>query len=147
MHKPLALAVCLATVGLALAQSNLSTGGPDAILGVWVTPNGEGYVEIRKSGDAYDGTIIGGADETPRLDEKNPDPALRDRALLGLTIMEGFVYDSDRRWNNGRIYDPNTGKTYKCKLELEDDGTLDVRGFVGIPLFGRTETFTRRNPQ
>jgi uncharacterized protein (DUF2147 family) len=147
MHKPLALAICLATVGLAFAQSNLPAGGPDAILGVWVTPNGEGYVEIRKSGDAYDGIIVGGADETPRLDEKNPDPALRDRPLLGLKIMNGFVYDADTRWNSGRIYDPNSGKTYKSKLELKDADTLDVRGFVGIPLFGRTETFTRRNPQ
>ena len=132
------LAACLATALVTVAHADDS----DAIVGLWVTADKDGYVEITRTGDVYDGTIVGGADETERFDERNPDPQMRDRPLLGLKIMQGFAYD-DHQWTGGRIYDPNNGKTYKCKLELKDDGTLRVRGYVGIPLFGWTEVWTR----
>ena len=117
----------------------------DDIVGVWVTADGEGFVEVRRYMDVYEGTIVGGTGETGRVDEKNQDPQLRDRPLLGLKIMDGLAYAGDGKWTDGRIYDPNSGKTYKCKLELGADDTLKVRGYVGMSWLGRTETWTRKS--
>jgi uncharacterized protein (DUF2147 family) len=79
----------------------------------------------------------------PRVDRKNPDQALRNRRLLGLQIMDGFVYDSESSWDKGRIYDPESGKTYQSKITLVSPHRLKIRGYVGIPLFGRTTTWNR----
>ena len=46
-------------------------------------------------------------------------------------------------WSGGRIYNPEDGKTYKCKLTLKDDNTLTVRGYVGLTIFGKTQYWTR----
>ncbi len=71
---------------------------------------------------------------------------MRDRLLVGLEIFNGFSYDGDGEWSGGSIYDPNSGKTYSCKLKLVDHDTLKVRGFIGISLIGRTETWKRKAP-
>ena len=55
--------------------------------------------------------------------------------------------DGDGKWSGGFIYDPNSGKTYRGKLRLVDTNTLEVRGFIGISLIGRTETWTRQLDQ
>ena len=137
------LAACLVTALLACALA-AEAAEPDAIVGVWVSEDGEGFIEIRRHADVCEGTIVGGTGETGRVDEKNPDPELRDRPLLGLKIMDGFTYAGQGKWTDGRIYDPNSGKTYKCKMELKADDTLKVRGYVGVSWFGRTETWTRK---
>jgi uncharacterized protein (DUF2147 family) len=67
---------------------------------------------------------------------------LRDRSILGLEILSGFGSSDGKTWTGGEIYDPDSGKTYHCKLTLSGE-VLEIRGFVGIPLFGRTERFTR----
>jgi uncharacterized protein (DUF2147 family) len=58
--------------------------------------------------------------------------------------MTNFVYDEDNVWNDGKIYDPKTGKTYSCKMTLSGNKkSLDVRGFIGFSLIGRTSVWTR----
>lgn len=82
--------------------------------------------------------------DKPKLDIHNPDEALRDRPIVGLRLLEGFHPEGPGRWSGGRIYDPNNGKSYRCKLELEDGGkTLKIRGYVLTPLFGRTTRWQR----
>ncbi|MGC4020942.1 MAG: DUF2147 domain-containing protein [Cyclobacteriaceae bacterium] len=77
-------------------------------------------------------------------DEKNPDPALRTREVIGLVILKDFEADKEGKvWENGTIYDPREGKTYSCKMTLKDANNLSIRGYVGVSLFGRTETYTR----
>jgi uncharacterized protein (DUF2147 family) len=118
-----------------------------AIEGRWLSGDGDGWIEITLVGDALIGRIAGSPNDrpgdAPRYDDLNPDPALRGRPLQGLTIMSGFRYDADGRWVDGRIYDPNSGKTYKGTIQQVDADTLKLRGYVGISLFGRTETWTR----
>jgi len=142
-----------------LAAAPLLATDADAILGVWATdPEGGGgpaHVEIYANGDQYDGKIIwleqplysdedkGETAGIPKEDHNNPDPALRSRPIIGLVMMEGFVFDGKDTWHKGTIYDPNNGKTYKCKIRLGDDGSLKVRGFIGFSLLGRTERWTR----
>lgn len=132
-----------------LPMSSLAEISADAVEGVWLSADGSGWIKIELGADGPVGSIAGSPDDsgerTPSdKDVLNPDPALRDRLLLGLTIMDGFADAGEGRWKNGRIYDPNSGKTYKCKLTLIDQNTLELRGYIGISFLGRTETWTRR---
>lgn len=124
----------------ALAQNK------DAIVGKWLNPSGEGQIEIYKKGDKYYGKLAWMKESSlngkPKLDSKNPDENLRKRALLNLEILKDFVYD-DGKWTDGTIYDPKSGKTYSCNLSLKSTDVLNVRGYVGISLLGRSETFRR----
>ena len=100
-------------------------------------------------GDGLEGRIAGAPPGRPserEFDDRNHDPSLRTRKLDGLTIMTGFEYDGSGRWTNGRIYDPNSGRTYRCTVKLLDPNTLEIRGYLGVSLFGRTETWTRDDP-
>ena len=116
----------------------------DAILGEWINSEQNARFEIYKKGDKYFGKILWGTGSDSK-DVENPDASLRSRELVGLTILHDFVYEGKEIWADGTIYDPKDGKTYSCKLTLTSADKLDVRGFVGFSLFGRTETWTRIN--
>ena len=79
----------------------------------------------------------------PYRDIENPDKSLRDRTLAGLPFLKGFEFDGDDKWEDGKIYDPENGKTYSCYMKLKDESTLEVRGFIGFSWIGRTEVWTR----
>ena len=72
----------------------------------------------------------------------NPDQLKRSDKILGKNILWGFSFDGDE-WNGGYIYDPDSGKTYKCKMWLEGTDRLNVKGYIGVSLLGRAETWTR----
>ena len=115
-------------------------------LGMWDA--GESHIEIYHCGELLCGRIAAldeplDAEGKPKTDTNNHDPALRSRPLLGMDLIAGFSRKSDRRWVDGTIYDPRDGKTYKCKMTLKKDGTLEVRGYVGLSLFGKTVVWTR----
>ena len=78
----------------------------------------------------------------PKVDSKNPDKNKQNQKIIGLVILQNFKFDDDE-WNDGKIYDPESGKTYSCNLSLNGNNTLKVRGYIGISLLGRTETWTR----
>ena len=124
-----------------------ATGWADRnnVEGRWLTQEKDGWIAIELVGDSLVGSIAGSpnGDEEREFDDRNPDPALRDRRLQGLAIMTGFEYDGDGRWSGGKVYDPNSGKTYKCTLTQVDANTLRIRGYIGVSLFGRSETWTR----
>ncbi len=150
--------VLLAVLAAALIATPVLAGdGGDAVVGLWKTPStekGSAIVKIVRDGNEYRGTIVWlekpvyGPDEErpgqPKVDLNNPDAKLRERPLLGLDLLKGFVWNAKKnRWEKGTIYDPNNGKTYKCKMELVDPDTLKVRGFIGFSLLGRTEVWHR----
>lgn len=118
------------------------------IVGHWLSENSDGVVQVRKENSDYKGYLvwslrIANGEKKIILDDKNPDKELRKRNLLGMRLFEGFKFD-DGEWTGGTIYDPKSGKTYKCKISLkEDKNTLNLRGYVGIPLFGRTSHWTK----
>ena len=118
----------------------------DTPIGLWET--GKSHIEIYNCGELLCGRIAAldeplDSDGNAKTDTNNPDPALRTRPIMGMDLIAGFSRKSDRRWVGGTIYDPRDGKTYKCKMTLEDDGTLKVRGYVGMALFGKTVVWTR----
>lgn len=127
---------------LASAKTN-----PDDILGVWLSSNGQAHLQIYKEGEKYFGKLVwlkepNNAKGTPKLDANNPDETLRTKTLLGLVILRNFKYD-DGEWSGGRIYDPQNGKEYKSYMKLKDSKTLNLRGYIGFSLLGRTEVWTR----
>ncbi|HEY8608739.1 MAG TPA: DUF2147 domain-containing protein [Noviherbaspirillum sp.] len=81
-------------------------------------------------------------------EEQNPkctscEGALKDQPILGMTIITGMRKEGDG-YAGGQILDPASGKVYKSKMSLADGGRkLDVRGYVGVPMFGRTQTWVR----
>ena len=114
----------------------------DAILGEWLTQSKDGKILIYKQGTKYFGKIIGGNSEG-RKDTNNPDEKLRNQPLIGKVILNNFVFDGKSKWEDGTIYDPNNGKTYSCVIKLKNNNEMEVRGYVGISLFGRTDMWTR----
>lgn len=72
---------------------------------------------------------------------ENEDSNLRKRPIVGLILFKDFVYE-DEKWVDGRIYDPNNGKTYQCKISFEEE-KLQIRGYIGISMFGRTKVWER----
>jgi uncharacterized protein (DUF2147 family) len=114
----------------------------DAIVGEWLTQSKDGKILIYKQGTQYFGKIIGGNSEG-RKDTNNPDETLRNQPLIGKVILNNFVFDGKSKWEDGTIYDPNNGKTYSCVIKLKSNNQLEVRGYVGISLFGRTDVWTR----
>jgi uncharacterized protein (DUF2147 family) len=115
-------------------------------IGMWET--GESHIEIYDCGDLLCGRIAAldeplDAEGKPKIDSQNPDPALRTRPILGMDLIAGFSRKSDTQWVKGTIYDPRDGKTYKCVMKLQRDGSLKVRGYVGLPLLGKTVVWTR----
>lgn len=114
---------------------------PNEIIGFYWSPKKDAKIEIYLKGQQYFGKFVWAA--TPRKDIKNPTKSLQNRDVLGLEFLTGFSYD-DEIYKGGEIYDPETGKTYSCKMSLEGN-KLKVRGYIGISLFGRTEIFERVN--
>jgi uncharacterized protein (DUF2147 family) len=148
-------AAALALIGVAVASP---CGASREIRGVWSTqPTDKGFVHVRI--EAAAGTFVGRivwlseadfpASEPPefagrpKTDRQNPDEALRGRPILGLQLLTGLRPAGDGTFRGGTIYDPETGKTYRCHARIAEDGTLRLRGYVGVSLFGRTTTWTR----
>lgn len=121
----------------------------ETLEGKWLTEPKTGIVEIFKC----DGQIVCGrlvwlriarTDNNPyALDLRNPEQSLRNRSLCGLPIMWGFHSTGLNQWSGGYIYDPETGNTYTGKMELKPNGTLALRGYVVVSLFGRTQSWVR----
>jgi uncharacterized protein (DUF2147 family) len=120
----------------------VANGSSDQILGEWVSEQRDGKITIFKQGDRYFGKISWG--KIPgKKDTNNPDPKLRNRDLVGAVILQNFTFTGES-WESGTIYDPNSGKTYDCILKVKDKNQkLDIRGFVGSAMFGRTSTWSR----
>ncbi len=146
--------VLLLLVLLALALPCLAASADD-IVGVWLDQAKDARIDISKCGDKYCGKIVWlknplypadskeGTPGTPKLDNNNPDPSLRKTPRMGLVIMHDFKFAGDNVWSDGKVYDPKNGKTYGGKLTLVSPTQLNLRGFIGVSLFGRTEKWTK----
>ena len=145
----------LAAACLLVLAGSRADGVGDAILGIWNTTDSKSQVQIFREKEKYFGKIISlkepnvpadgksGLAGKPKTDYHNPKPELRQRPIIGLQIMSDFVPAGRNRWTSGIVYDPESGKTYKCKLSLVGTNRLEVRGYVGVSLLGRTVTWTR----
>ena len=121
------------------AQAPVQGGG---VLGDWQEPGGSA-IRVEVCGQDVCLRLVQLSPHEPhRVDGLNPDPAKRTRALCGLEIGSGFHLTDAADAEDGRLYDPKSGKTYNGLMQAEGD-QLRLRGYVGIKAFGRTELWTR----
>ena len=143
-------------VTLSLAASVLvaaSAIAQDATpIGVWKTIDDEtgkpkSLVRITENNGELRGKIEklfreAGEDQNPKCEKCEGN--LKDQPVIGMTILIGMKKDGSE-YNGGHILDPNNGKVYKSKLTVVDGGKkLDVRGYIGVPMLGRTQTWIRQ---
>lgn len=130
------------------------SAGPTDILGPWTTQGGDSQLELFKCGEKICGKIIRlkvptyiDAKDGPvgkiKVDRKNPNPELRNRPILGLQVAKGLTPKGNKQWVNGTCYDPQSGKSYKCKMKQVAPKRLELRGYIGISLIGRNFVLTR----
>lgn len=139
------------TVFLAIFSISYSSAQSDGdkLIGVWTPSEGTAYVKIEKIGNKYYGRIVWLKEPLnekgePKTDVNNPDESLRSTPLKGYRMLKDFVWDEEEQiWKDGTIYDPKNGTTYNCKITLTEDNKIEVRGFVGTAVFGRTDVWTR----
>lgn len=116
--------------------------------GVWLHNNKRIGVEVAPCGGELCGRIVwlkSPNDDSgrPRTDSKNPDPALRGRPIVGLTVIRGLVRGEGRNWTDGTIYNPEDGNAYRARITIEDPDTLKVHAYNLLPVFGKTLIWTR----
>ena len=149
----LAAAVLIAGATPAMAQSATQSGmvPPDSPVGLWktideATKQPKALIRISDQGGSLVGKIEkilvpNGADAVcdQCTDQR------KDKPIQGMTILSGLKKDG-QEWTGGEILDPNNGKVYKAMAKLADGGRkLEVRGFVGVPTLGRTQSWLREN--
>lgn len=132
----------------AQTPANTQTTAPANIAGWWMDPAGDAAVMIAACGQQLCGHVEWlrtprDADGKPKTDIHNNNAALRTRLVCGLPMLGGFSPDGQGAWQGGWIYDPKKGATYKATMRVAADGTLHMHGYIGVPLFGRTEIMTR----
>lgn len=139
---PIIIGLCLAfcsTLALAATPTGLwksiddKTGKPRSLIRI-TESNGEYSAVVEKGLLATD---TGEAVCDKCTDER------KGQKIIGMTIVKGLK-EKNGVYQGGEILDPDNGKTYKCKMKLDETGNkLEVRGFIGISLFGRSQTWTR----
>jgi uncharacterized protein (DUF2147 family) len=116
-------------------------------LGIWTNEDKEARFEIFKCNEQLCGKIVWMKEPLrngkPKTDDKNPDETLRNRPIQGMVFMKGFSFSGANKWENGTIYDPKSGKTYSCYIKMLDKNKMEVKGYIGISLIGRAQTWTR----
>ncbi|GAB1367383.1 DUF2147 domain-containing protein [Candidatus Cloacimonadaceae bacterium] len=141
--------ITLLALILLIPAAILAAEPNDRLEGVWFNGEKTSKIEIYKTKDgSFAGKIVwlkepNTPDGKAKLDSKNPDAKLQKRPLLNLVIVSGLKSDGKGKYADGKIYDPKSGKTYSAKAELTNNNTLALRGFIGVSLVGRTDTWIR----
>lgn len=131
--------------------NSITQHNADAITGRWMSTENNVEVEVYRTGNEFRAKIIWFDDSddksrpmNERLDTENPDKALRSQKVLGLNVLHGLFYNSKKNvWEDGRIYDASSGRTWNASVWLEDDGSLKVRGFWHFQFLGKNLFFKR----
>ncbi len=126
-------------------------GNADDVVGVWLTEDGDAKIEIYNCGDkTYCGKIVwllepNDSNGDPKTDQNNPDSAKHGQAILGMEMMKNFVYDGEKYYNEGSIYDAKEGKAYDGYVTMQEDGSLYLKGGYKVfgMMVGKSSTWTR----
>jgi uncharacterized protein (DUF2147 family) len=142
--KSIGLSLAAAVVA-ALCLATPAAFGAD-VGGIWLTQAGDAKVRIGRCGGGLCGTVvwlrepIDSATGKLQVDDKNENPALRKRRIIGIPLFIGMRAAGPNKWS-GRIYNADDGKTYASTVTYQDGDKLDVQGCVGS-LCG-SETWSR----
>jgi uncharacterized protein (DUF2147 family) len=138
---------CLVPLCIALVfTSTRLLAEPASATGLW--KNEDASFEVYEENGKLSAKIVSlreplAPDGREKTDVRNPDASKHSRPIIGLVFMTGFTPAGPGKWENGTIYDPKSGNTYSCNMELEGANTLKVRGYIGLSMIGRTEIWKR----
>ena len=144
MDCRLGFIMAILTALFAAAPANGQTGGE--VSGIWLTQAGDAKVRVSKCGGGICGVVvwlrepINPATGKPQVDDKNPDPALANRPMIGLALFSGMRPSGPNRWS-GQIYNADDGRSYASNISVSGPDSLTVEGCVGV--FCGGETWTR----
>jgi uncharacterized protein (DUF2147 family) len=142
------LPAIVATMALSTLLPVPSAAQAKDVIGVWMTDDGQGAIEIERCGDKRCGRLVWLKDPLddvgrPLRDANNPDPAARQQPICGLQIIKDVAPQSDGSFDGGSVYDPEEGKAYSVMLKADNKDRLEVRGYLGIKSLGESMTWTR----
>jgi uncharacterized protein (DUF2147 family) len=136
--------------GLAMAAAGTAwADARDAVFGRWT--GDRSVLEVSEQDGSLSARVIAVDDPVyregeefgpvgaARRDDLNPDETKRQQPILGIELLQNYRFE-DGKWQ-GRIYDPESGNTYASNMRVERNGELKMRGYLGIPMFGRTASF------
>ncbi len=123
----------------------------NAIVGRWISQQGNVIVQIYKDSVTFKGKVLWFNDSddknnpmNSRTDSNNPDINLRNRKILGLDVLHGLVYNNKCNcWQEGKIYDVRSGRTWSSSIMLENEDLLKIRGFWHYEFIGKSMIFQR----
>jgi uncharacterized protein (DUF2147 family) len=147
--KALIVASSLGLAGLS-GSAHAESAAESGALGLWLNQAQGWVVETVRCDSGLCGTLVsfikGNGDNYVARDSRNPDPTKRGTPLCGLMLLGNFTPSKsvEKKWENGWVYDPDSGATYKGEASLTDANTVNLRGYVLIPLFGKTLTLVRQ---
>ena len=136
--------IAILTALLGAAPAKAQAGGNPT--GIWLTQAGDAKVRVSKCSGAICGVVvwlkdpINPATGKPQVDDKNPNPSLAKRPMIGLPLFSGMQSSGPNKWS-GQIYNADDGNSYASNVSVSGPGTLKVEGCVGA-LCG-SETWTR----
>ncbi|HEY4198298.1 MAG TPA: DUF2147 domain-containing protein [Mucilaginibacter sp.] len=121
----------------------------ERICGKWENREKTLRLQIRTVNNNYVARVIWFSDTEGKpmsywKDKRNPDPALRNRTILGMSILNGLRYNAaERTWEDGKVYDSKHGKEWNASAEIDQKGILKVRGYWHFKFIGKTMSFHR----
>ena len=117
--------------------------------GVWESENKKQRIRVtyNETSKKYYGKVIWMYEDDQEqgrtlIDAKNPNPKLRNRRVTGINLMYSFIDEGHGKFR-GYVYDPISGKSYKCLLTMIGENKANIRGYIFHPLIGRTEIATK----
>lgn len=143
MMKKLHILSIAALTGALLLPAVKTVNAASPVDGLWLTENKRSVIRVAPCEQGLCGHIHWIIEGGMQSDAKNPDASKRDRPMCGLPILWGFKQDSETAWEDGKIYKADDGDVYDANLALQNDGTLKVRGYMGISLLGKSQIWTR----
>lgn len=138
-----------AAFGAALAVMSFAPArAAGELAGYWMDSHGEVVLETQPCGGGVCAKVVWlrlpyGPDRKPLKDFRNPDPALQNRAVCGLRVIDGFAKQPDGTWGGGDVYVPDLGMSFKGYATVLSPTQIEVRGYVLLPLFGSSEVWSR----
>jgi len=132
-----------------LFPMSLNAETPDPVTGLWLTQNERSVIEVKPCDQGQGASICGNIywiiEGGMQADTNNPDESKRSTPMCGLPILWGFEKERAGVWESGNIYKADDGDLYSADLDLQDDGTLKVRGYLGVSWLGKTQIWSRVN--
>lgn len=134
--KAIVIIIFLITSFSSKINSKAATDEAEKIVGIWFTDDKTSKIQIYKSESQYFGKIIWMA-------SKESKEELKVKPKVGYQIFKKFTFEGKNVWSGGQVSDPRSGMTVSGKMTLKDNNTLNVRGYVGAPMFGKTVVLMR----